>query len=93
MPASRPASRRRGGETFDIELEGAAEGLVEVVDVEGEVAVGRGEGAEVGDVGVAAELRNEAGVGMAGEVGGHHGHGAAEEAEGAGGHALVLDLE
>ncbi len=80
-----------GGETLDVVLEGPANGLVKVVDVEDEAAVERGEGAEIEDVGVAAELRGDAGVGMAGEVGGHDRHGSSKEAEGAGGHALVLD--
>ena len=82
----------RRGEAFEVPLEGALDGLVEVVDVEAQSAVGgAGEGAEVGDVGVAAELGDQAGVGMSGEVGCHDGHRAAEEAEGAGGHPLALD--
>ncbi len=93
--------QQRCGEAFEVQLEGAADGLVEVIDVECEVArwigeegVGTcGKGAEVEDVGVAAELGEDAGVGMAGEVGGHDGHGAAEEAEGTGCHTLVLDGE
>ena len=44
-------------------------------------------------MGIAADLRGDAGVRMASEVGGHDGHSAAKEAEGAGDHALVLDLE
>jgi hypothetical protein len=43
-----------GGEALDIPLEWAADGLVEVVDVEDEAAVGGGEGPEVADVRVAA---------------------------------------
>src|SRR6202789_900778 len=80
-----------GGETLDVVLEGATDGFVEVVDVEDEAAVGGSEGAEVENVGVAAELGGDAGVGMAGEVGGHDGDGTAKEAEGAGNHALILD--
>ena len=80
-----------GGEALDVVLEGAADGLVEVVHVEDKAAVGGGVGTEVEDVGVAAELGDDAGVGMAGEVGGHDGDGSAKEAEGAGGHALILD--
>src|SRR5271163_762532 len=50
-----------GGHALDVPLEGAGDGLIEVVDVEDEAAVGAGEGAEVADVGVAAELGVEAG--------------------------------
>ena len=80
-----------GGEALDVVLEGATDGFVEVVDVEDEAAVGGGEGSEVKDVGIAAELGGDAGVGMAGEVGGHDGDCAAKEAEGTSGHALILD--
>jgi len=82
-----------GGEALDVPLKGALDGFVEVVDVEDEAAVERGVGAEVEDVGVAAELGGDAGVWMAGEVGGHDGHGTAEESEGRGGHAFMLDLD
>ncbi len=82
-----------GGHALDVPLEGAADGLVEVVKVEDEAAVGRGEGAQVAHVGVAAELGVDAGVGAEREVVRHDGHGSAEEAEGRGGHAVVLDLD
>ena len=77
-----PGEDEAGGHALDVPLEGAADGLVEVVDVEDEAAVGRGEGAEVADVGVAAELGEDAGVGAEREVAGHDGNGAAKEAEG-----------
>jgi hypothetical protein len=94
LDAGFPAGKdEAGGETLDVVLEGTADGLVEVIDVEDQAAVEGGVGSEVEDVGVAAELGGDAGVGMAGEVGGHDGDGAAKEAEGAGGHALVLDGE
>jgi hypothetical protein len=90
-----------GREALEVVLEGAMNGLVEVVDVEDEWGVGcrgrgsdgAGEGAEVGDVGVTADLGKDAGVGVAGEVGGHDGDGTAEETEGRGRHALVFDFE
>ncbi len=53
-----------GGHALEVPLEGTADGLVEVVDVEDEAAVGRGEGAEVAHVRVAAELGDDAGVGQ-----------------------------
>jgi len=70
------------GHAFYVPLPGAGDGFVEVVEVEDELAVGGGEGAEILDVRVAAELDEEGGVGEAGEVGGHDGDGAAEEGEG-----------
>lgn len=83
------------GEPFDVPLEGAGEGLVEVVEVEveGEGAFRGGVQAEVEQVGVAAELHGEAGVGLGGEIGGHHGGRAAQEGEGGGGHPAVADRQ
>jgi hypothetical protein len=80
-----------GGHAFDVPLPGTRDGFVEIVEVEDEFAVGGGEGAEVLDVGVAAELDGEAGVGEAGEVGGHDGDGAAEEGEGVDAHTRIFD--
>ena len=90
-PASRPARIRLVAMTLDVPLEGAADGLVEVVDVEDEAGVDAGEGAEVADVGVTAELGVDARVGPERQVGGHDRRSSAEEAEGRGGHAVVLD--
>ena len=77
-----PGKEETGGEALDVPLEWAADGLVEVVDVEDEAAIGRGEGAEVADVGVAAELGVDAGVGAEREIAGHDGHRSAKESEG-----------
>jgi hypothetical protein len=44
-------------------------------------------------VGVAAELRDDAGVGQGGQIRGHHRHRAAEVAEGRGGHQVILQLD
>jgi hypothetical protein len=61
-----PGEEERGGEAFEVPLEGAGDGLVEVIDVEEQTAVERaGIGAEVFHVGVAAELGEQAGVGWA----------------------------
>ena len=49
-----------GGQALDVPLPGGREGLVEVVDVEDLVALRRGEGAEVREVGVAAGLDGQA---------------------------------
>ena len=88
-----PGEHQAGGDAFQIPLEGAADGFVEIVDVEDESSVGCGEGAEVADVGVAADLVDDAGVGQEREVRGHDGHGATEESEGRGKHALVLERD
>ena len=55
---------QRGGHALQVPLEGAADGLVEVVDVEDQPAVGRGIGAQVAHMGVAAELAHDAGGGQ-----------------------------
>ncbi len=82
---------KAGGKPLQVPLEGTADGLIEVVDVEDEAAVGRGECAEVADVGVSADLINDAGVGQGGEIGGHDGDGSAKVAEGRREHAFVLE--
>ena len=82
-----------GGHSLDVPLEGAAEALVEVVDIEGQSAVEGGVGAEIANVGVAAKLIQEAGVGLVAEVVRHHRNSATEVAERCLGHACVLDLE
>ena len=58
-------------EALDIPLEGPGEGLVEVVDVEHEAALGGAEETEVRQVRVAAELHREPGAGGGGQVRGH----------------------
>ena len=45
-----------GGQALEVPFPGAREGLVEVVDVEHQRALGRGEEPEVGQVGIAADL-------------------------------------
>ncbi len=82
-----------GSEPLEVPLEGAADGFVEVVDVEDEFGVDTGVGAEIADVGVAAELGDDAGIGLEGEVIGHDRHGSAKEAEGRGGHEPVAEIE
>src|SRR5712691_10178050 len=70
-----------GREALDIPLERAREGLVEVVEVEDEIALRRCEAAEIGEVGVAGELGREPGSRRRGEVMGHHDCRPAEERE------------
>ncbi len=88
-----PGEEDAGGHALDVPLEGTGDGLVEVVDVEDDAAIETGEGAEVADVGVSAELVEDGGVGGEGEIGGHDGDGSAEVAEGREGHALVLEVD
>jgi len=84
---------QRSGHALQIPLEGAAEGLVEVVDVEDQAAVFSSVGAEVADVGIAAELHLNAGGGERREIGSHDRDSAAEVAERRSGHTLVFDLD
>jgi hypothetical protein len=56
---------------LQVVLERPRQGLVEVVEVEQQPPFGRGEGPEVRQVRVAAQLHVQAGRGGAGQVGGH----------------------
>jgi hypothetical protein len=78
-----------GGEALDVPLPGAGQGLVEVVHVEHELALGGRVAAEVRQVGVAADLGGDAADGRGGEVGGHHPCRAAVEGERRDRHAAV----
>ena len=60
-----------GGQPLDIPLERARQGLVEVVDVEYQVPLGRRERAEIRQVGVTAHLHPKPGGGRVGQVRGH----------------------
>ena len=80
-----------GRQPLDVPLPRARQGLVEVVDVEDEPALGRLEEAEVHQVRVAAELGDEAGLRGAEEVGGHQQRAAAVERAGRDEHAPVAD--
>ena len=79
------------GQALQVPLERPGKGLVEVVDVEEELPLGGGEPAEVRQVGVAAQLHDDARVRSSGEVGGHRQGGATVVGEGRGGHAGVAD--
>jgi hypothetical protein len=69
------------GETLHIPFEWARARLVEVVEVEDEITLGGGKGAEVQQVRVPRELHPRAGSGRAGQVVRHHGGRAAEDRE------------
>ncbi len=76
-----PGEHEAGGEALEVPLERARQRLVEVVDVEQERALRRGEHPEVHEVGVAAELHRQRRPRQRGQVHRHHGGGAAEEGE------------
>ena len=59
-PLSRPGDRQAGREPFHVPLERAGQGLVEVVEVEDQARSGEANSAEVGQVGVAAQLDPQA---------------------------------
>jgi hypothetical protein len=80
-----------GRQPLDVVLERPRQGLVEVVEVEQQPPLGRGEDPEVGEVGVAAQLDGEAGRGRAGQVGGHDLGRAPVEGERRDQHAAVPD--
>jgi hypothetical protein len=68
------------GESLHVPLERPGKRLVEVVEVEDEIPLGRGEAAEVHQVGIARELGGQAARRSRDEVVGHDDRGAAEVA-------------
>ena len=82
-----------GGQPLDVPFERPGICLVKVIDVEHQIALGGGEAAEVGEMGVTAQLGPDAGPSDFGEVGGHGKGGAPEIGEGRGGHAAVADRD
>jgi len=80
-----------GCETLDVPLERARQGLVEIVEVEDQVALRRCEAAEIGEVRVARELDGEPGPDGRGQVVRHHNCRPAEEGEGRDEHATVTN--
>ena len=82
-----------GRQPLHIPLPRPGQRLVEVVDVEHESPLRRGEDAEVREVGVPAALHLKARARRAGEVGGHDRRRAAVERERRGQHAAVADRD
>ena len=80
-----------GDQPFDIPLPGPRGGLVEVVDVEDQPALGRAEHPEVGQVGIPAGLHPQAGIRRLGKVRGHDQRRTPEEREGRDEHPAVAD--
>ena len=77
------------GQPLDVPLPGSRNRLVEVVEVEHQVPLGRGVAAEVRQVRVPAQLDLDPGRGRRGEVRGHHRGAAPEEGERGGEHPPV----
>jgi hypothetical protein len=80
-------------EPLDVPLPRARQRLVEVVDVEDHPAVRGREAAEVADVGVAAQLDDDAAGRRPDQVGRHDGRRPAQERERRHGHPLVADRD
>ena len=80
-----------GRKSLDVPVERRRERLVEVVDVEDQVPVGRRVHAEVQQVRVTAGLYPDIGAGRVREIPGHRRRRAAEVGERRGGHAPVAD--
>lgn len=87
------SDREAGDQTLEVELEGAGQRLVKVVDVEDESAVRRGIAAEVHQMRVTTDLNGHVGVRRVRQVAGHHRGGAPVESELAGEHARVPDRD
>ncbi len=79
VPAPRDGEACR--QPFDVPLPRAGQGLVEVVDVEHQMALGGGQQTEVQQMGVPAQLGAQPRRRCRGQVRGHEGGGAAVEAE------------
>ena len=90
-PRSRPATAKLATSRLTSHSNGPGQRLVEVVDAEDEPPVGRGEGAEVREVRVAAQLHLQPGSRRAGEIGRHQVRGAAVERERRDEHPPVAD--
>ncbi len=59
------------GQTFEVPFPGRGQRLIEVIDVEDDIALGSGKAAEVHQMGVAASLHSEPGVRRMGQVSRH----------------------
>lgn len=80
-----------GRQPLDVPFEGRRQCLVQVVEVEDDVALGRGEAAEVHQVGIAACLHAQPAGRRVGQVGGHQRRRTAVEGEGRTRHAAEAD--
>ena len=92
-PRDRPATTRLAASRLRSNSNGPWQRLVEVVDVEEQVAFRRGEQAEVDEVGIAAELDLDARARADREVGGHRQRRAAIERERRDRHPAIADRD
>ena len=83
------SDREAGRHPLHVVLERAGEGLVEVVQTEHYLSLGRGVAAEVGQMSVTAQLSDQPRRGGGGQVGGHHLGCASIEGEGRRHHPTV----
>jgi len=88
-----PGKHYGSSHPLEVPLEWTSNCFVEVVNVKDKPAVGRGKGAKVANVGVAADLRFDPGVGNDSEVSGHDRSRSAKEDEGRLRHKLVFEFE
>ena len=95
VPIGQPGRSGRhhqtGRQPLDVPLPRSGLGFVEVVQIEDLVAFGRGEGAEVEKMGVAADLQLDARGRCAAQIGGHDRRGAPVEGERRRHHPAVPD--
>ena len=80
-----------GSQPLDVPFPGRGQGLVEIVQVEDQVALGRGKEAEVRQVAVPARLHEDAAGRGGRQIARHHRRRSAEERERARQHAAVAD--
>src|SRR5207249_5199882 len=90
-PVFATRDRQARGETLQVPFPRSAGRLVEIVDVEQELSLRRGEETEVRDVRVAARLNDEPRTRCRGEIGNHEVRGAAVERERRSEHPSVPD--
>ena len=93
MPGLPAGQHDAGRHALEVPLEGSADGLVEIVQIEDQFAVRGGERPQVLHVRISTQLSQQAGVGQPPEVRRHDGRGAAEERERRRFHALVADRQ
>ena len=92
-PGFPPGQDDTGGQTLHVPLKRSPDGFVEVVDVEDQPPIGRGEGAQVANMGITAQLGKNAGMGQHCQVGSHDRHRAAKKTKRRSRHPLPLDRQ
>jgi hypothetical protein len=88
-----PVHREAGRQALQVPLERRGQRLVEIVDIEHRRTLGGGEGAEIGQMAIAARLHDQPADRRDSQVLGHDCGGAAEEGEGRLAHPLVAQRQ